>query len=415
MKSVVKVLLLFLVFWSFQSLASPNSIDAERFEREQNLRAKCQLALLLSDFYFSHKVDSADFVIRELIKHQDDSVYADLVKSTILFIDGKNTIINKGDVPLARRKLFVARNYFFSQQEIELVVVSNMAIGNSYYIEGKFEKSIQFYQRALNLAVKLEESPEYLESLFGIGRSYIELGDTVKGLDFLKEYTDITVKNKFQRSYAKVLAYEAMIHFDTGDIETARLMYQKSVDIALQSNLREEYADGLTNQAIHFYLTEMFDSAEVYFEKALREREEIGAIKPIIESNFNLGSFYLGQENYSKSLTYFLTSKKLANEYGYWLDEKDVNEELIQLNKTYPLSRSLWQKIEKDQKRLEKQVSTKEKLHDDLNRQMEHWLKSGGINTKKIEERKELIARWGVLGGLFLVILTGTWLLKKNW
>lgn len=410
MKTIAKILFSFVFF----SNSFCQEISFAEFSAIQNVRIKSNAAFNLAEYYFMQRGDSVDVVVAELLKHESDEVYSEVVKAVVLFIRGKQAIINLGDLSLARKKMFAARNYFFSQQDFERVVQSNMNIGNSYYNEGEFQNAIKYYHKALNLAVEFRNYAEYIEPLFAIGRSYVELGDTLKGLDFIDRYAQVVSENNFPTSYSKALAYEAMIHFDSGDTEKARLMYKKSAEVGLQSDLKEIYADGLTNQAIYFYLTNEMDSARWYFENALSVRKEIGAIKQIIESNFNLGSFYFGQERFEKAVEFFLESKNMSKEKGFWIDEKDVNEELLKLNEKFPISTKLLNEVKNDQKRLEKQVDSQSEIHLDLDRQMEYWLESG-LSERMQKVTIESKSNWTAYVVLGMVFLMAVFILKVNW
>lgn len=412
---MIKIQLASFFVFGMTFLSLGQSVTFNQFKKEANLRFKCEMAFLLSDYYVDHNHDSIEVVINILIPFSNDKIYSNVVRSTILYIDGRRAVLNQGDILLARRKMYKAINYFYSQQDFEKVVLCYMVIANSYYFQGSFEKAISYYQRATKLAIELDNSVEYLESLFGISRSYVEVGDTIKGLNFLKEYAKLTFENDFPRSFAKAIAYEAMIRFDSGDEKSARILYKKSAGVALSSDLGEEYADGLTNQAIYFYLIEQFDSSEVYFKKALEKRIEVGDIKPIIESNFNLGSLYFGQEDYQNSLPYFRASKYLAKQNGFWLDEKDVNEELLSFHKKSPLNSKLIKQILEDQKRLEKKVEHETKIHSDLDGQLMLWLEDGRLNLKQDTNIVSNSFDWLSIPMLFGLILTSSWFLKRNW
>ncbi|RYG37137.1 MAG: tetratricopeptide repeat protein, partial [Chitinophagaceae bacterium] len=82
--------------------------------------------------------------------------------------------------------------YYFNQSlkaygETEGSLNAYNALGRLYAREGKFEQAASFHNKALNLAMKLENDLSILQSLMGLANVHVKQGDFKKAIEYFKQ------------------------------------------------------------------------------------------------------------------------------------------------------------------------------------------------------------------------------------
>ena len=109
--------------------------------------------------------------------------------------------------------------------------------------------------------------------------------------------------------------------------------YLKSIDNSKKSESKVHLAHSFANLGILKFGLEEFDSSLYYFKESLRLREEMSAKRPIVESHYNLGFFYMERDSMDQAIQEFTISAELAKRYNLVQDEIDALTELQSIYK----------------------------------------------------------------------------------
>ncbi len=116
--------------------------------------------------------------------------------------------------------------YYFNQSlkaygETEGSLNAYNALGRLYAREGKFEQAASFHNKALNLAMKLENDLSILQSLMGLANVHVKQGDFKKAIEYFKQ-AEIPASRAEENDDTKDLYREMSIaYMKTGDYKNA--------------------------------------------------------------------------------------------------------------------------------------------------------------------------------------------------
>jgi len=181
--------------------------------------------------------------------------------------------------------------------------------GDAYWQKGNFVKSINYYDKAIVYAKKINDVRKISRGYSNIGYLYMEIGEYDKAIEELKKSMEMALKNDLNDRYLIASTYLASVwgrlkQYDKG-IEIQQKALQKlnilkdSTSIAIIQN----------NIASNYLRAGNLDSAEFYYEKALvidrlkqKEREVANSLLSLSEIYFQRNELNKSQKTVIESI-----------------------------------------------------------------------------------------------------------------
>ena len=262
--------------------------------------------------------------------------------------------------------------------------------GNLYLRLGKYEKSLKYYQKELELAEEGNYKSEEVAAFWGMGYVYSKLGKSKKALEFYHKSLDMDcpgIENTMKCINYFVLGRYYLEEFQ--DFEAGLSCFEKGLEIAEKLDF-ELLRDTLKSSAYHnigsLYLERGdLEPAEENFNKSLLMFEDIqknyGSQQAHIADLYReLGNVYLKKGDEATALSYYEKSMKISEDY-YLLSKKMNCYEAF--GNLYDNSKDYDKSIENYTKALEisRKINTPDKIWKNL-------FETGKVYYKKGEPEK---------------------------
>lgn len=186
--------------------------------------------------------------------------------------------------------------------------------GIGYWAQGNYQKALEKYLVAFNLAKDLNKPEIISRILNNQGLVYRNLGNPEKALSLYFRALEIAESLVVKKSEAKYLNNIGEVYFNLGEFDKALGFYNKSLIVKEKIKDRNGIAITFINigniQEKEKKLSEAFDSytrAMTIFNSTGHKRGQSVAIN-------NIGQIYLQQEKYIEAQRHFLESLKLKKE-----------------------------------------------------------------------------------------------------
>lgn len=258
-------------------------------------------------------------------------------------------------------QLFFAEYPEPSDHENYLTVLLNTGV--NYYYLGEYDKSLSFYEQALELAWKqgneeltakiynniaviyksrgeYEKALDYLGKSLeiklrnneagGISNSYMNMGiiynDWKKhelALDYYLKALAISRELQDQKSISTLMNNLGNVYFDMGEIDIALQYYNQSLAYKTQANDKFGIANTLKNLG-HLFISGKNDIEQglEYLRDSYRLSDEIGDKSGIASASYYLGDAYRRQGLYENALSEVRYSLKIS-------EEENIREQVI--------------------------------------------------------------------------------------
>ncbi|MCE3278243.1 MAG: protein serine/threonine phosphatase [Bacteroidetes bacterium] len=190
-------------------------------------------------------------------------------------------------------------------------------IGNSYYLEGDFNSSLEYYLKALKINEEIGDKKGIANGLMGIGNIYSAQGNNKLSLEYLLKSLKIMEEINYKDGIAGCLNNIGIIYMDYKE-------YEKALDYQLRSlKMKQEIGDkkgtssNLGNIGAIYYQQENYTLALEYQQKAFEIRKELNNKKGMAMSYIDIGNIYEKQGKYPEAVESQLNAVKIAKEVGY--------------------------------------------------------------------------------------------------
>ncbi len=191
-----------------------------------------------------------------------------------------------------------------------------MFAGTLYARLGDFTQSVEYYQRALEINIKIESIYGQARCLANLGVVYYTLGDLSKSLELYQQSLELDDRIENRVGQAITNGNIGNIYFTLRNNSEA----EQFLRAALQANQTlgnyRGMADNLGNlgsvakeKAEYAQAIELFEEASSAFEKLGDQNGQVGIIA-------NIGSVYLMLGDYSRALENFRQSLHLSEQLG---------------------------------------------------------------------------------------------------
>ena len=261
--------------------------------------------------------------------------------------------VSLGDMGKAAPFLDEAYGIYSKKLEVQESLGDNCHVAHILMLKGQFEKSINHYQRALEIAG--EDDPSGLTvCLSGMGETYRKMGHFMQSLEFYTRSLEILQETGTEDGMDRLLfniaiIYQRLARYDealrnlyasleisqkmhnltqmghtyqvTGsiylqleDLEKALEYHRKGLVIHEQIGDRSGVANALDVLAdIHLEM-EQFDQALRMYNRSYEYRRKAGNKRMIVNSQMNLGRYFTLRQNYPLALSYYRDALVLAQE-----------------------------------------------------------------------------------------------------
>ena len=208
--------------------------------------------------------------------------------------------------------------------------------------KNEYSKAIEYYNRSLEIDLRLENLPGQAMLYNNIGIIYKNKGDYTKAIDFYNKSLNIEKQLNNKEGIAISLNNIGMIFFDQGNYAKAMEYYSNSLKIDEEMGNKNNMANTIINIGNSYREAGDLDMANSYYNKSLKIYQEIGDATGIATSYNNIGINYKNQGNLSKAMQCYTKSleidKELGNKYNIantinnighlYKEEKDYNKAL---------------------------------------------------------------------------------------
>lgn len=289
-------------------------------------------------------------------------------------------------------KMYLKKGLQFSRKsnfkKIQSLTYNQQGIIATDY--NQFDKALQLYLVALNIAEKYDLYENKSRVLINLGNLSVRQKDTIKALEYYKQSIENALKNNLNNELIGGYSNTAIL-YASSDKSKAKAYYNKALIIAQKSkNLYAEYD-------LHINLSDLYvryknDMAlqKVYYhlQEAQSIQQKLHDRRLLFFINFNFGGYYKHKEQFTRAIVYYqkalntatknTPSNQILNLY-YTLSDayaknNDYKNALLVKEKQFKLSDSLFTvkknktfneiqtKYEVDKKNLKIQLLTKDKI-----------------------------------------------------
>ncbi|NOY49994.1 MAG: tetratricopeptide repeat protein [Chlorobi bacterium] len=324
MKKHTKILFAILLMPSTSLLSQNNNTDSLKvvFNSSKSDSAYISNALDLAWEYMYFNTDTAIVYANKGLKRSIDA------ENGLEIVNSYNTLgvcyIVLGNYPEAISNLQKALgkgNMLLSKEPDNkrykrrvLAVYAN--VGNIYYYQAQYDKSIEYYLRSLKLAREIGFRGGVSVCISNIGAAYKDLLNYPKALEYLYEALDIALEVGEKPAITQSLNNLGSIYFSIPDYDSAYYYFYKCLKINEAENFEHELINNYVNMGDVMRETNKADSALFYYKKAINISAKLKSADGLINCNYMIGQLYLKQGEFNKSEEYLKKSLGLARETG---------------------------------------------------------------------------------------------------
>ena len=172
---------------------------------------------------------------------------------------------------LESKVLFEAKNF-----ESELISVYKN-IASCYKGRGQYKEALEYYDKSLQLAKKLEEKPYVREAYKGLFETYQKLGDMSKAFDFQNKYIQLKDSLLNSENLKAVSILQKQYETKAKDLEIGeqKLLLEHQKNILQQEQIKKNIAIGLVLMLLLVSLASWW----IYRQRQKRKNQELIVLK----------------------------------------------------------------------------------------------------------------------------------------
>ena len=183
-----------------------------------------------------------------------------------------------------------------------------------------YEDANDFDNARAHLAKVLEQDPKYVDALLASGRVEIKSGNPQNGLDFLNRALTLAIQLDNQEEKAAILQAIGVAYRLTDKPQEALRNYQESMAIKKQIGDKRGIAVSLNESAQAQVMLGQRDAALSSYKEALQIRREIGDKRGVADTLNDLANFYQDAAQPDEALKLYKealqSNRDLADESG---------------------------------------------------------------------------------------------------
>jgi tetratricopeptide (TPR) repeat protein len=203
-----------------------------------------------------------------------------------------------------------------------------LGIGQTEYMSGNYQLALDYLNKALSLAIQLDNDEERAIIQQAIGTTYRLLNKPEDALNSYQQSLQAGRRVGNKRSIAKTLDQMAPVQDTLGQQDAALKSYQEA--LRLWSEIGDQRGAGSTLINMGFYYDSHgdYDKALSLTKQALQIEHEIGEPADEAQCLNNIGWFYLEKAQYDEAQTYFERALQLRQKLNFPADIADSNYNL---------------------------------------------------------------------------------------
>ena len=195
-----------------------------------------------------------------------------------------------------------------------------------FALAGAYENSGDFTQASVHYKKVLDKNPKDISALLATGRVAIKSGDTQASLEPLNRALSLAVQLDNQEQKALILQALGIAYARLNKPDEALRNYEQSMEIKKRLGQKKGVADSLNMIAEAYDVLGKPELALANYNDALKIYREIGDRQDVGNDLLNLGQFYHDRGKYDDALKYFKESLQILRDVG------DKNNEGLCLN-----------------------------------------------------------------------------------
>ncbi|HZV69297.1 MAG TPA: tetratricopeptide repeat-containing sensor histidine kinase [Saprospiraceae bacterium] len=188
------------------------------------------------------------------------------------------------------------------------ILVRNLHLVGKHYIDNNPSKALGYFEQAVALAVKLDNTKLQLGDLYGdLGLVYLRRNDFDKALDYYlqsaKIFESINDNHRLADAYMSV----GKVFFWNKSFAKSTEYYDKAAQIAEEQRDSQQVSQLFSQRAMIHAEQGSFDTALYYFQRSADITKQIGDSVTLLGTLSNIGLTYLMRNEPLTALQYFNT------------------------------------------------------------------------------------------------------------
>lgn len=231
----------------------------------------------------------------------------------------------------ARFSLFEALSIFERLNDEEGIARVQNIIGQTYYFESEFDKSLEHNKISLDLRIRINDKEGIGHNYTNFGNIYSSLGDSPSAIDYYQKA--MTIFSEIKDEYALGMVYNNLggMYFRLNDYEKAFGLFDTTKEIASRLNHKHLYSTCLNNISSVLHFQGKFEESINLDLEALEIQRQIGDRYGEALSMGNLGGTYNSLGVNDKAIDYLTESISFRQTIGDKIGEAEASLELGRL------------------------------------------------------------------------------------
>jgi class 3 adenylate cyclase/uncharacterized protein HemY len=205
-------------------------------------------------------------------------------------------------------------------------------IGMIYSRKGEFSRALEVYERSLIIVEEISDYKVMASLLTNIGKIYKNQDDYPKALEYYRRSLKISEEISDKQGMASTLNNLGSIFFNQGSYPKALDYYHRSFKIREERSDKRGMAAALNNIGLIYDQRREYVKALEYYKQSLTIKEEIQDKDGMSIALNNIGMIYMKQGNYSEALDYIQQSLEIRQEIS---DKRGIAESLNNIGEIY--------------------------------------------------------------------------------
>ncbi len=230
--------------------------------------------------------------------------------------------------------LFYSNINLFSYNKTELESLYSRFFSKAEELkkEGEFKKSIEFFEKSLNIAKNLSDVEKEYESIIKLGILYWNIGRLKQSTDYYQQAHYIALKFKLRMKQEKSRsAIEIFKLYTEGKKNRSLGLYQKSIknfqeaiNLAKDLKSKEHEVKCLRQLSATYWKLNNFQNFFSLNKAALKIAQELNHKKEEGRCLNNIGLYYWKSDHYTKSLFYYEKALSIAKKEVNMVNEAEL-------------------------------------------------------------------------------------------
>ncbi|MGK7931127.1 MAG: tetratricopeptide repeat protein [Microcystaceae cyanobacterium] len=212
------------------------------------------------------------------------------------------------------------------------VYAKRVASGESENLEEDIEKGIEFYQKSIELAERLELKTSLCQTLIRLGRFYYDLSRYEEAKSIYQQGLDIAREINYKHGERTALNGLGNVYYSLGNYQQAIDYHQQSLALKQKIGDRKGEANSYNNLGLVYQKLGEYQQAIDYHKQSLALKQKIGDRKGEANSYNNLGLVYQKLGEYQQAIDYLQQSLAIKQEIG---NRRGKAESYISLGNVY--------------------------------------------------------------------------------